>query len=93
MALSTTITKKSVTYSQEGMFNVTLNLLYKSDEVVLIDRDFSLRYKPGTAWVPVFTEAKEKMKAAIRIYKEEQVLLNAVGLDGVVTNLNATVGV
>lgn len=93
MALSTTITKKSVSLSQEGLYNITLNMLYKDGETVLLNIDFSERYKTGQAYSAVFFAMKERMKAAIRHYKQEQAIFNAVALDTIVTNLNSTVGV
>jgi hypothetical protein len=93
MALTTTITKKSVTLTQEGAYQVTVNLLYKDGDTVLLDQDFSERYKTGQAWSVLFANMKERIKTAIRHCKEEQAIFNAAGLDTVVTNLNNTVGV
>jgi len=49
MALTTTITKKSVTLVGDGKYTITYNLLYKDGETTLIDRDFSQTFKPGMA--------------------------------------------
>lgn len=93
MALTTTIVKKSVTCSQEGLYQITLNMKYQDDATVLLDQDFTERYKTGQVIGIVAVSFKENMKTAIRKYKEAQVIFNAAQLDAVVTNLNSTVGV
>ena len=93
MELTTTITKKAVTSGQEGLYQITLNMKYQDGATVLLDQDFSESYKTGQAFSAVFFNMKEKMKKAIRQYKETQVVLNAAALDTIVTNLNSTVGV
>jgi len=93
MALTTTITKKSVTCSQEGLYQITLNMVYADGATVLLDQDFTERYKTGQAVNIVAVSFRENMQAAIRKYKESQVIFNAAQLDTVVMNLNSTVGV
>lgn len=94
MALTTTVTKKSVSQTMDGMFNITYNLLYKDDTTVLIDQDFSAVFKTGFAWATTVTEKmRTAMKAAIAKYKAEQAILNGTPIDASVTNLNSTVGV
>ena len=93
MALSTTITKKSVSCGQEGLYQITLNLKYQDGTLVLLDQDFTERYKRGQAVSLIYKRFEEQMKLAIRHYKEAQVIFNASQLDAVVTNLNNTVGV
>lgn len=93
MALTTIITKKSVTCGQEGLYQITLNMQYRDGTVVLLDQDFSEVYKTGQIVSRVLERFKEQMKLAIRRYKEAQVIFNAAQLDAVVTNLNNTVGV
>ncbi len=93
MALTTTITKKSVVSSMEGMYQLTFNMVYVDGATVLIDRDFSAPYKTGNPWNSVTIPIREQMKKAIRLYKEEQVIFKGAGIDGIVTNLNSTVGV
>jgi hypothetical protein len=78
---------------QEGLFNITLNLLYKDSDTVLIDKDFSQKYSKGDAFSLVYREFLEKMKDEIQAYKLEQAILNSTGLAAIVTNLNAKVGV
>ena len=94
MALTTTITKKSVTLKIEGMYEVTYNMVYADGSTILIDRDFTEPFKTGQAWATTVTaRMRDKMKAAMRIYKEEQAIFNGAPIDASVTNLNNTVGV
>lgn len=93
MALSTVITKKEVTCSGEGLYNIVLNMQYLDGSTVLIDQDFSEVWKTGQPYAVVFLNMKEKMKLAIRRYKETLAIFNAAALDTIVTNLNNTVGV
>ena len=93
MALSTTVTKKSVTQSQDGLFIITFNLLYQDDTTVLIDQDFSREYRPGQPPESVYADVLAAMKSAIKKYKDEQSIYNNALLDTVVTTLNANVGV
>ena len=93
MALSTTVTKKSVTQSQPGLFQVTFNMQYKDDAAVLIDRDFSRIYRTGQAATVVYKDVLDEMQSAIAAYKAEQVIYNNATLDTVVTTLNNNIGV
>ena len=93
MALSTVITKKEVTCSGEGLYHIVLNMKYQDGATILIDQDFSEVWKTGQAYAIVFFNMKEKMKLAIRRYKENLAIFNAAALDTIVTNLNSTVGV
>jgi len=93
MALSTTITKKSCVIRGVDSYSITLNLLYKDGETVLLDRDFSQNYKKGQAWPTLTVPVREEMKAAIAAYKPWKVINDAAGYTVRVVNLNATVRV
>ncbi len=93
MALSTTITSKSVNLVTAGVYNITLNMLYKDGETVLLDQDLSEPWSTGQAFSVVFFAFKAKMMAAIANYKSEQTVKNGGGLAAIVTNLNNVVGV
>ena len=94
MALSTTITKKSVTLVGDGKYTITYNLLYKDGETTLIDRDFSQVFKPGMAWATTVTALmRDEMKRAIANYKAEKAIYDGAPLAASVQNLNETVGV
>ncbi len=47
MALTILVTKKIVTQSQSGLWNITLNLVCKDGVPEVINQDFSMRYKVG----------------------------------------------
>jgi len=72
MALSTTITKKSVTLITVGVYNITLNMLYADGETVILDQNFTEPWSTGQAFSAVFFAFKAKMMAAIANYKTEQ---------------------
>ena len=94
MALTTTITKKSVVLTREGLYAITYNLLYKDGDTVLIDRDFTENFKTGWSWATTITAVmKAKMKLAIANYKAEQAIFTGAPIDASVQNLNETVGV
>jgi beta-glucosidase/6-phospho-beta-glucosidase/beta-galactosidase len=94
MALTTTITKKSVTLSMEGMYQITYNMVYADGATVLFERDFTQPFKVGQGWSTTVTlRMRDEMKKAIRVYKEEQAIFNGAPIDASVTNLNSTVGV
>jgi hypothetical protein len=94
MALSTTITKKSVTLVGDGKYTITYNLLYKDGETTLIDRDFSQTFKPGMAWSTTVTALmRDEMKKAIANYKAEKAIYDGAPIAASVQNLNETVGV
>ena len=94
MALTTKIIKKSVTCSQEGLYQITYNMVYADGVTVLIDRDFTEPFKTKRAWATSITATmREKMKKTIATYKAEQAILNGAPIDASVANLNSTVGV
>jgi hypothetical protein len=93
VAISSVITKKSVSSVGEGSYLINVNLKYQDGATVLLDLDFSEKFKTGQAYSTVFFNLKERMKAAIRHHKEEQAIFTAAALDTVITNLNSTVGV
>jgi hypothetical protein len=94
MALTTTITKKSVSQTFEGLFQVTYNMVYADGATVLLNQDFTENFKPQMVWgTTVTAKMREKMKAAIAKYKAAQAILNGAPIDASVTNLNSTVGV
>jgi hypothetical protein len=93
MALSIIVTKKSVTLSQEGLYQITLNLQYLDGSTVLIDRDFSENYWTGQTPAFVVGKFKEKMQKAIDDYKAAQIIYNSAALDTAITTLKNGLGV
>ena len=93
MALTVAVTKKSVTLTQDGLYNVTLNMQYLNDAVVLINQDFSENYWVGQTPAFVVGKFKEKMQKAIDDYKAAQLIFNAAALDTAITTLKNGLGV
>ena len=81
-----TITKKSVSITSH-VNTVTLNLLYKDGETVLIDRDFSGVYYPGEKVEHALEHIKLDIEAAIANYDAEQKVLASTDLDTAVATL------
>ncbi len=94
MALTTTITKKSVAFAHDGMHMITYNMVYADGSTILIDQDFTTEFRTGKPWsTTVTTRMRERMKTAITRYKAEQAIFNGAPIDASVANLNSTVGV
>jgi len=84
--MTITITKKSVSITSH-VNTVTLNLLYKDGETVLIDRDFSGVYYPGEKVEHALEHIKLDIEAAIANYDAEQKVLASTDLDTAVATL------
>jgi hypothetical protein len=87
MARTVTVTKRSVTTGQDGLFSITLNLLYKEDAAILLDQDFAENYWTGQAPSLVTAKVKERMQKAIDNYKACETIFNAAALNTAVTTL------
>jgi len=87
MARTVTVTKKSVTTGQDGLFSVTLNLLYKEEAIVLLDQDFAENYWTGQAPSLVTAKLKERMQKTINNYKACENIFKSPLLDTAVTVL------
>ena len=84
--MNITITKKSVSITSH-VNTVTLNLLYKDGETVLIDRDFSGVYYPGEKVEHALEHIKLDIEAVIANYNAEQKALASADLDAAVATL------
>ena len=89
MALVATVSKKSVTEVQSKLWNVTLNMTMDDGAEEVLNKDYSLHYRPGDsiaakqdAWIAM-------MQADIDKYKGEQTIYNAAAMNTVVTNVQA----
>lgn len=80
------VTKKSVTYIQGDLFNITLNLQYLDDETVLIDADFSEHYATGEK-AATAAKFKIRMQEMIDDYKATQIIFNSAAMNAAVTTL------
>jgi len=89
MALTTTVTKKSVSLSQPKMWMITLNMSLKDNAVEVLNKDYSIRYKTGDSISDKVAKFIELMQADINWYKSEQLIYNNIQLDTAVTNVQA----
>ena len=89
MALTILVTKKSVTQSQDRLWNITLNLSCKDGVPEVINQDFSFRYKTGQDIEVVVKKIQEEMQRVIDYYKSSQVIFNHAKLTTAITYLNS----
>ena len=89
MALTVLVTKKNVTQSQDGLWNITLNLACQDIAIEVINRDFSMRYKTGQDIEVVVKKIQEEMQRVINYYKSSQVIFNHAKLATAITYLNS----
>ncbi len=89
MALTISVAKKSVSQSQSGLWNITLNMICKDGVSEVINQDFSMRYKAGQDVEVEVKKVQEGMQRVIDYYKASQVIFNHVKLTTVITYLNS----
>ncbi len=89
MALVILVTKKAVNKVQDGLFNITLNLLVTDGAVPVINKDFTQKYRTGDDIPAKALKFQEVMQAEIAKYKSEDVIYDTALLTNVVTWLNA----
>jgi hypothetical protein len=87
MALVATVTKKTVTYVLERVWNITLNMVLKDAGVTVFDKDYSVEYIPGDLVAAKEDTLTAMMQADIDKYKSEQVIFGAAALVQAVTNV------
>lgn len=87
MALTVTVTKKSVSYVMDKMWHVTLNMSLKDDLVEVLNRDYSVRYRTGDSVTEKVTKFIDLMQDDINKYKLEQQIYTAAALDTAVTSV------
>lgn len=92
MALIILVTKKSVTQVQEGLWNITLNLICNDGVPEVINQDFSMRYKTGQDVEVVVKKIQEEMQKVINYYKSSQFIFNHAKLATAITYLNTNLG-
>jgi len=88
MALTATVTKKSVTQTMDKLWSIALNLSVTDGAVEVLNQDFSLKYRPGQDVAEKVKAVRDEMQKTIDDYKGEQQLLNHAHLDTAVTWLN-----
>jgi len=87
MALVITVSKVSVREELDKLWSITINLTCTDGGQEVINKDFSVRYRPGQNISQKVQILLEKMQEAIDDYKSEQQIFNASQLDTAVTYL------
>jgi hypothetical protein len=85
--LTATVTKKSVTTGQSGLWIIVFNLVVKDGTPEVINQDVSCEYRTGESPSQKVVEIKNKMQKIIDDYKSSQVIFNAAALDTAVQNI------
>jgi hypothetical protein len=88
MALTKTITKKSVKYGQEKLNIITFNLSLLDNAVEVLNQDFSVEFRLGDNVADKVAKVTELMQIAIDRYKAEQIIFNSTALNDAVTNIS-----
>lgn len=88
MALTITVTKKSVQKIETGYFIITLNMVASEGGEEKINKDFPQHYHSGQAPSVLVAKWKAEMSAEIAKYKAEQNIYNAAALNNAVATLN-----
>ena len=84
------VTKKSITYIQGDLFNITLNLQYLDGETVLIDADILEHYAIEENRDAIIIKFKIQMQKMIDNYKAAQVIFDSAAIDTAITNIQNT---
>lgn len=84
MARTVTVTRKSVIRNAPKRYIITLNLQYKEDDTVLINKDYSQEYLYGenpsayvARWLAAMQSDIDDYKAAEAIYANAQLITAA----------------
>ena len=85
--MTITITKISVKLVQDKLYSITLNMKYLDGEVILIDQDFTQKYRTGDNVGVIINKFKVVMQKVITDYKAEQVIYTASTLDTAIATL------
>lgn len=85
MALTATVTKKSVTYTQPKLHTIIFNLSLKEDTVEVLNRDFSCEFRAGDSASDKIVKITKDMQIEIENYKSAQVIFNSATLNTAVT--------
>lgn len=88
MALTKTVTKKSVTNPQSKLYIITFNLKVSDGVNNVIDQDFNCEFRTGENAANKVDEMKEKMQEVINNYKASQVIFNSASLDNAVNSIS-----
>jgi hypothetical protein len=89
MALTATVAKKSVSYIQPKMHNITFNLILKEDTVEVLSKDVSIQFAEGDTPSAKVAKVMDEMQQEIDHYKSQKTIFNSPALDTAVTNIQS----
>jgi len=89
MALIATISKAAVHCQMPKMWNVALNMILTDNDVEVINKDYSVRFRTGDSIAAKQARFIDLMQADIDKYKSERTIYNAAALNTVATNVEA----
>jgi len=87
MALTATVTKKSVGYAQPKLHNIAFNLVLKEGTTEVLNKDVSCNFLLGDAASEKVALITNLMQIEIDRYKAEQVIFNSTALNNAVTSI------
>lgn len=90
MALSATVSKVSVTTSQESLYSIVLKLVLADTAGEGFTKEYSVHYRTGDNVVDKQKEFKDQMNKDIANYKSGQSVYNAAALNTVVSGLQSS---
>ena len=93
MALTVEIAKKSVTLSLPKQWSITLSVILKEDESIVLESSVSEDYKPGYSIPEIGVRLRDKAQDIIDKYKSEKQLFDNAILDNVVSTIQANLEV
>lgn len=88
MALSSTVTKKSVTLLMPKLYEITFTLVLLDEAVPVLTKDFTVQYVLGSAIGAKVVQFVELMQLAITTYKAEQAIFTGPTLDAAVVSVH-----
>lgn len=89
MALTATVTKKSVIRVQDKRWIITWSTVVKDDGIEVLNKDYQVEYIPGDSVSAKEATFTSLMQADINAYKSEQNIFNAAAMDAAVANVQA----
>ncbi len=89
MALTVTVTKKSVSLIMSKMWHITLNMVLKENAIEVLNKDYSIRFRTGGSISLKVAGFIKLMQDDIDKYKSEQQIFTAASLDTAIINIQA----
>jgi len=85
--LTAIVSKKSVSYGQPKLHNITFNLVLKEDTVEVLNRDIQIQFLAGDSISSKVALVTGLMQDEIDKYKSEKVIFDSSQLNTAVTNI------